>query len=406
MASTQPWLEKKAWKDNRIFSNAKVGMYVIWGFTLIWNLITLPIFLTNDDIYRKIESEPITALIFAFPAIGIMLIFMSIKSLNNWRRFGATPLQLSPFPGSLSGHVGGRIENRIPYNTELKYKVTLCCLRSYESGSGKDRKRSESVRWQTEGVCFSEPTMHGTKISFRFDVPGDLPESEPKNTSTYHLWRVLITCELPGTDYERQFEIPVYQGERHSDISKGTEDYHLTVNSAEDGLYQIAQIDPIPGGLEIYYPLLKRPSSGVVASIAGAVFASIGYFMWHLDDAPIIFPLTFTPIGLTILAFGIWSLGKSLRVIITRDQLNTRRFFLKYPITSRSVPTDDVIRLELKEGASSTTGNKTTVYYSLIAHTRNQEKIIIAERLSSKPEAKLISETLEGYFKNLDTSYQ
>lgn len=402
MNHEQPWLSRKEWKTNKIFSNAKLGMYILWGFTIVWNLISLPIFIDTEDLINKILREPETALVLLFPLVGIMLVFASINALKNWQKFGATPLVLDPFPGSISGHVGGFVQNRIPFDSNHQYKVSLTCFHSYMSGSGKNRSRKEKVIWQTEGVCFSEPVDQGTQISWRFSTPDELPESAPKKTSSYHVWRVAIHCELPGTDYDRQFEIPVYKGQRYSEtIKNGTEEYHRTVDSAQDGIYEIAQIKSIPGGLDIYYPLLKRPIGGIMATVFGLLFAGAGLFMSSADDVPLIFPLTFTPIGILILLIGVWELGKSLKVKLDRDNLHTRRFFWKYPITSRSTPTNQVTRIELKEGSTVSNGRKKTVYYSLIAHTSNKKRIVIAERLNSKPEAKLLRETLEGYFQNL-----
>ena len=396
-----PWLQRKAWRDNKISSNAKLGMYVIWGFTILWNAISLPIFFNDPNLINKIQDKPETALVFLFPAVGILLVIVSINAFQNWRKFGSTPLVLDPFPGSISEHVGGTIQTRISHDPKLNFMVSLSCLSSYMSGSGKDRSRREKVEWQTEGVCFTEPRLDGTKISFRFDTPSDLPESEPKNRSSYHLWRVTITCDLPGTDYERSFEIPVYKGSRTSSIKHGTEGYHKTLDDAQDGIYEIAQITTVLGGLEFYYPPFKRPSGGIMATVFGLIFTTIGVVMWSHTDAPIIFPIVFTPIGILIFLIGIWELGKSLRVSLNRDQIFSRRFFLKYPITSKSCSTQDVSQLEIKEGSSVSNGKKTTVFYSLIAHTCGSDKIVLAERLASKPEALLIKENFQQYLPSI-----
>ena len=393
----EPWLQRKEWRDNNISSNAKLGMYVIWGFTILWNAISLPIFFTDSDLLNNIQNKPETAFVFLFPAIGFILFFMSIKALKNWRKFGSTPLVLDPFPGSISGQTGGTILTRIHYDPSLNFIITLSCLSSYISGTGKDRSRREKVKWQSEGVCFTEPHFEGTSVSFRFDVPSGLPESEPKNNSSYHLWRVIITCQLPGTDYERSYEIPVYKGNRLSSIKHGTESYHKTLDQAHEGLYEITQITTVPGGLEFYYPAFKRPTGGIMATIFGLIFTTIGVVMSQYPDVPIIFPIAFTPIGLLIFSIGIWELGKSLQVGINRDQIFTRRFFLKYPVTSKHFSTQDISQLIIKEGATVSSGKKTTVYYSLVAHTLGSEKFVVAERLASKPEALLIKENLEQY---------
>lgn len=397
----RPWLENKDWKDNCIRSNAKFSMYFIFGFAVIWNLISLPIFLTND-IWGDVQNDPVKALVFLFPAVGIALIGVSIRAFVNWRKFGQTPLRLDPFPGSLGGHVGGTVINNIPFDRNHKYHVTLSCFHSYMSGSGKDRSRRESVHWQSEGICFSEPAASGTEVSFRFSVPADQPETDDKKTSSYYLWRVRISCELPGADFERIFEIPVFKGQRYSQhLHKATEDYHLTVDNAHNGLYEIASVTTFPGGLDIYFPALKRPKGGVMACIFGSIFATIGVFMWNAESCPIIFPLVFTPIGLLIMGVGIWDLSKSLRVRLDRNEIKTRRYFFGYPLSTNTVSNNSIFQIEIREGSKMTQGNQTTVFYKLIAHSNDGQKFTVAERLSSKPEAQLFKETIEQYCPNI-----
>lgn len=395
-----PWLENKDWKDNQIPSNAKFGMYFIWGFALIWNLISLPIFLTND-IWADEQNDPVKAVVYFFPVVGIVLIGVSIRAFVNWRKFGRTPLQLDPFPGSLGRHVGGKILNNIAYDGSKKYLVTLSCLHSYMSGSGKDRSRRESVHWQSEGTCFSEPAANGTEVSFRFSVPADLPQTDNKKASSYYLWRVRINCEFPGADFERIFEIPVFHGLRDSQyLHKSTEDYHLTVDDAQDGLYEIASLTTFPGGLDIFFPALIRPKSGVMACIFGAIFAAAGVFMWNAESCPIIFPLVFTPIGLLIMGVGIWDLSKSLRVRLDRNKIKTRRFLFGYPLSTNTLSNISICKIEIREGSKMTQGNKTTVFYKLLVHSNDGQKLTVAERLSSKPEVQLLKEMIEQYCPN------
>ena len=134
-----------------------------------------------------------------------------------------------------------------------------------------------------------------------------------------------------------------------------------------------------------------------MALIFGAIFISIGVIMLKFTDAPIIFPIVFMPIGLLIFSVGIWDLGKSLRVRVNQDQIFSRRFFLKYPVTSKTFPTNKINRLEIKVGSTISHGNKTTTIYSLIAHTNSAEKLVVAERLASKPEAEILKETIANY---------
>ena len=52
-AMNEPWLDNKAWRGNRISSGEKYGHWVIGGFALFWNLLTLPLYWQLDEIMAR-----------------------------------------------------------------------------------------------------------------------------------------------------------------------------------------------------------------------------------------------------------------------------------------------------------------------------------------------------------------
>lgn len=396
MNSNAPWLSKKEWANNQISSKSKLGLFILWGVALVWNLISLPILL-DDQFLRQIPHAPEKAIALLFPLVGFGLIAAGIHGILSWRKFSKTPLTLDPFPGSLGGHLGGCIDTNIPYEHAHDFKVSALCVKSYVSGSGKNRSRKEKVLWQTEGVAFTAPSSTGTALSFRFELPSHLPESDVHKGNTYYLWRVQVACELDGADFDRQFEVPVFKGMRTSEtIEHGTEDFHKTVDQAHESLNEITRFSQIPGGMEAYYPALTRPAGGIFALLFGSVFFGIGVFLTG-TDAALILPLSFTLIGAVIALFGLWDLGKSLRVTVTQSGIKSRRYFLGYPITTKHAARETLKSISIKEGASMNSGKKTTIYYSLVLQTQSGQKQIVAERLTSKPETQIMKETIETY---------
>lgn len=392
----EPWLANRKWSASGIRSGARYAHWVIAGFALVWNLITLPAFWQFDKILHQVEREPASLFVFMFPVIGIGLLLMTGRAFLQWRRFGPTPLLLDPFPGALAGHVGGRLETRIPWQAGQRFDVTLACIRSRISGSGKNRSRSESVQWQSDGVCHSERSGRGTGLSFRFDVPGDLPASDYPRARDYNLWRVTVSCELDGPDFNRSYEIPVFDTGAASSIADGTESHAATVDHATDGVESIAQIQPVAGGIEAYFPAFRRPAQGFITILFGLAFALAGYFA-GTRGAPLIFPLLFMPIGSLIACWGLFYLGKSLRVSVTRDGVRTRRFLFSYPLSSKRMAREQLSGFEIDQGATMQTGNKTTVYYRVYAKGSDGKRFPVAERLSSRAEAELLKETFETY---------
>jgi hypothetical protein len=396
MSAEQPWLKKKNWADNAIPSDARHGHWVVWGFALFWNLVTLPLFLQFEEIWEKTQREPITALAFLFPLVGLALIGIAIRATRQKQRFGLTPLEMDPFPGSLGGQVGGRIDTAIPYVWQQPVSVSLSCIHSRVSGSGKNRSRSESVKWHSEGVCHTQRTGKGTLLRFRFDVPAGLPASEPHSRS-YHLWRLRVHAELPGTDFDRKWELPVFDtGGATSGIEEGTESHPATMDAAMAGVESVADITPVADGIQARFPAMQRPGQGIFMLVFGLLFAGVGVFVGVKGES-LFLAATFTVLGTLFAAGGVFYLGKSLLVAVTREGLRARRFLFGYPLSTRQLAVADLKKLKIKQSATMQSGNKTTVYYQLVAKGREGKSFPVAERLTSRPEAELLRDTYLTY---------
>ncbi len=393
----EPWLQKKSWRDNRISSAARYSHWALLAFALVWNGITLPLFLNADEFWGRVGEEPMILLALLFPLVGVGLMAAAVWAFMAWRKFGPTPLVLDPFPGSIGGHVGGWVDTRIPFAARQRFDVKLACMRSSVSGSGKNRKRSESVRWQTDGVCHSERSGTGTQLFFRFDVPAGLPAADVARTGTYHLWRLSIACDMDGPDFSRSYDIPVFATGQQSSLRQGTESHAATQDLAMEGLESIAEFRTVPGGIEAFFPALQRPGQGIAAILFGGLFAGIGVGVGLAGDGGIVIPVVFSSVGTLILGYGIWYLAKSLLVGVTAAGLRCRRFLFGYPMTTRQMTRADFSHFEIDRTSSSSSGNKTTVYYQLRAHGHGDDSLPAGERLTSRAEAELLKETFESY---------
>ena len=100
--------------------------------------------------------------------------------------------------------------------------------------------------------------------------------------------------------------------------------------------------------------------------------------------------------GLT-LSYGIWYLGKALMVGVTGELVRCRRLLFGYPLKTRQLRHQEFVRFEVNDGATMSVGNKTTVYYQLLAVGKDGQKLRVAERLTSRAEVELLKETYESY---------
>lgn len=391
-ANTKPWLAKPAWTSNKIYSNQKVSLWVGWIFAGIFNVISLPlaIILVPQEL-AKGNNMILIALI--FPMASLWLLYWAIGITRDWRRFGNVYVVLDPFPGAIGGHVGASMELPVIVNVEQHFNVVLNCIYQYQSGSGKNRETNEDLIWQAEGLAQINPLAAGTKISFRFDIPPGLPASEP-DSSEYHYWRLDIDNSVLG--FSRNFEIPVYAtGEKSRHIAQDAEDHPRMQSIHEALIDEISDLEQIPGGVRLYFPMMRNPSTSLAFVVVGAAFASGGGFMASVGDAPLLFLIAFGGLGVLLFLSGLYRLLNSLKVELDREGLRAQRFWLGISLSSTQSSRADILHLIIKESYSSQSDNgKHQAVYCIKAVLRSGKQITVADSLRGRATAVRMLETL------------
>ncbi|MEW8506079.1 MAG: DUF3592 domain-containing protein [Candidatus Thiodiazotropha sp.] len=390
-AAEKPWLARPEWADNRILSGARIGMYLFWALTLFWNLLSIPAAIAVPSVWHK--EGALALLILLFPLVGIGLFYWTVKKTLEWRRFGYTPLTLDPFPGAIGGDVGGEIEAGISYAPGLVCEVTLSCIYSYVTGSGKNRSRSERVEWQDNGYAQVEPAGRGIGLGFRFSVPEGLNPSE-EETGNYYLWRLNIKIEQPGIDLDRTYTIPVYATAEKSRLQN--------LDSAKEmpqGKPALKAETLLPlrrnGTLhELHYPILRQPLASIVLLTVGVVFAIAGVVLWgkaQQEGATLYFMGgIFTLLGSMVALGGFYSAFNSLYIAWDGRQVVTIRRLLGFTIRWKNARYHELRDIELKKGATTQSGSRHKINYYVTAQTP-RGKMVLAENLDSHSKAKLVT---------------
>ncbi|MGQ9424733.1 DUF3592 domain-containing protein [Gilvimarinus sp. F26214L] len=392
MAAEKPWLTRKEWASPVIISNAKAGLWMTCIFAAFWNLIAFPLgFLAFGDLLEGNRNAIIALL---FPAIGIGLLAWAVKTVRAYRRFGRTPLAMDPYPGSIGGQVGGTIDVGLSHDPSLRFRTTLSCLYSYMSGSGKNRRRSERVVWQSEGYAHTRSYGGKTRLEILFDVEDGLPPSDPKDSSSYHLWRLDVHASLARPDFSRSYEIPVFPGEANAQNVQALSTEHAS--AAEERIQSIEEVldlKQIPGGVEILYPAFRHPGPKLMGIIFGLVFLGVGLAA-GLNGAPIIFPILFPLIGGLVAISSLYSLLVSLRVRLDTGSLTTEKNLLGMRVGGKQIPRSNIRSLGIKRGGSASTGGKHTVYFTLQAHTRSGKSVNVGMNLAGRDAAMQAAESI------------
>lgn len=384
-----PWLANDSWQTATLRSSSKASMYAAWGFAAFWNLISIPLpFLMFRELTEKQNYAALLALL--FPAVGIGLLVWALRRSREWYRFGATPLTLDPFPGSIGGHVGGTMELSMPYDPLLEINVSLTSLQSYVSGSGKNRSRREKALWQDSQLAKLSSAQNGTRLTCRFNVPESLRESDAvRGGGTYHLWRLNVSSQLAGADLNRDFDIPVYATaalsaqitDRQFDAAARQNDV-LAEQSARDKIkFSYAGM-----GKSIVYSAGRHLGGSIGASLVGAIFAGVGWFLLTAESERFIGSV-FLFLGSLVGLGGLYMGLNSLQVSSSAGRLHTVRRILGIPVSRRSMRLDQIARVYKDSGMQTQSGGKHVMYYSVYAKDIGGKKLCLGEGFTGDSEA-------------------
>ena len=384
-----PWLLNDSWQTPVVRSSSKNAMWLAWGFAAFWNLISAPLpFVLYEEVTRKENYLALIGLL--FPLVGIGLLVWAIRRTLEWRRFGPAPVTLDPFPGSIGGHVGGTIDLNMPFDPNARFELTLNNLHSYMSGSGSDRSRREEAEWQDTIAAYAEPGTNGTRLIFRFDVPEGLNPSDAEQDDSYYIWRLNLRAELPGTDIDRSYDIPVYataaQSQHLSD--RAAQQARTAQNAIDDeSVGEIIRIRNGISGKQLFYPMGRHVGPAIGGVLVGVIFAGAGWWLL-VEEGQTIFGGVFASVGSLIGIFCLYLMLNSFEVTQQAGEIRTVRRLLGIPISRQQMHQNSFVSFEKKSTMKSQSGGKHIIYYSIYAVDRQGEKMLLGEGFKGDSEAR------------------
>ena len=384
-------LNNPKWQTNSILSNAGSQYKFLWLFAIFWNAITwTAIILGGENILKAFEENPVFYFFVLFPFIGLFMIHQAIKETLAWKRFGKTPLTMTPFPGQLGGVVGGYVDVPVPYDAAHEIKISLSCMHYYwEKRGGESESVSEAI-WQDDISARSKPSALGSRLHFEFRPPADLPETEP-DSKDHHGWDVQISLPLEGSDFERKFTIPVIRASDQAIASSARyarpsiDQISQNTTSSDTA---IPQIRAIPGGTRFHYPQFRNKGMGIGLIVAGMLISVFLLFMRQgfehfLPVTSLIFFGLAELIVLAMMIGGLYLISNTLTVDVSPSGVN-----VKHKVTSFNfggeIERSTIADIVAEKSGSSSDGNSSRVWYSL--------KLIQKDGKDST-----VGDTLEGY---------
>lgn len=205
-----PWLWQHEWRGPRIACEASKGAGTLWFFAIFWNALSLPglIHIVSDH-----DREPAALLILLFPVVGIGLLASAAYQTLRRHKYGRVRFTAVSLPGLVGGHLGGVVEIPARVVPLGDLRLSLRCIRRTITGSGKNRRVSESTLWESEQRIPPEKlaaTINLTTVPVLFEIPAGQPATDLDVSSNQILWRLSAEAETPGVDFLARFHVPVF----------------------------------------------------------------------------------------------------------------------------------------------------------------------------------------------------
>jgi hypothetical protein len=358
--------------STQISSNEKSGHWILVIMGILFCLISTPVLFAIPEEVRLGNYGIFIALI--FPLAGLGMLFGGWKMRQNFLFFGPTPLTPSPAIGQVGGHVGGRIDLAQPWE-KRNLNITLSCINTYTSGSGKNSTTHRNILWQEHDKPLDSPNGAGSKLEFCFDVPaGERTANTHDGRGRVH-WEVSIEGLVNAMEFKRSWKLPVEVGTQTSAIiipnAHKEASYIAKRKQAEVSIEQQIKTERTATGLDLTSEQGRNKSMSGFMVLFGAIFTAVGCFLFYqaLQGEAILWMMApiFFSIGAGILGFGIFLVGRKLECKIIGDTVYTRRSVFGRILYTCEGKLTSPSQLTLKSTMSSTSNGKQTEYMAIFA---------------------------------------
>ena len=340
-------------------------------------------------------------LVLVFPLLGLLLLWQGRSKLRQWQRIGATPFFPDPFPGCAGGQIGGYFTLQRGRFTQLPL-VELSCLHIYQTGSGKNRTTHRQPLW-TEHCIVSR----GADDQYWLvqDVPARLPATgeDPRYDGRIE-WQLSCKGELQQgaerLEFNRQWTLPVIAGSANSSWQPSESEVVLQQQHRNAAAVTNAakQIQQQRHGDTLYLTSRAGRHTGAATTliICGIIFTAAGVFLGFeaLENTAMLWlmALIFIPIGLLILLYGLFWLGRSLQASIAPGEVRMLRAMFGIRLYQRKAVLLDPQQLQIKQTMASTSGEgERTEYYRLQADT-DGKTLVLAEGIIGRDAAEALKQ--------------
>jgi hypothetical protein len=138
---------------------------------------------------------------------GVVALYLAVKRTRSARRFGEVWLALEENPSILGGKMCAAVHAANGFPEDARASLYLVC--SLRSGTKAFVSGYSMNLWQES----RESSAAEGAIPVEFDLPEDLPESDPDIASRakWCTWDLVVTVASTSATYHGQFAVPVFK---------------------------------------------------------------------------------------------------------------------------------------------------------------------------------------------------
>jgi hypothetical protein len=397
---------RKDWVRQRIRCHSGPTTAAAWIMALLWNGFVWPVLLILwGDPDKRIMVKVLTL----FCLAGLGLLVWAVRSTLVWFRFGTSVFELASNPGVIGGTIEGVIQTRLRARPKGTIQVRLSCVRrrkTTSSGSGGGTSITTEPVWQggrrvPPGQLAQGP--RGLSIPVRIQIPFDLPSSDTSDPSEQIIWKLGVSGDLRGVDFDAEFHVPVFVTEdsrpelTEETVDETAEEQGLLIQPLERDPSWVPPVVVRPGGdggVEyVFRPAVPLKVAVGVSLLTVAVCAGSAWLWVWLEEAG---PFALLPAVLGVLLIlataVVWTFES--RVLIERGRVKVRKSVLWIPRT-RSIPFSDIksviVRREVVEGLKEKDRD-----WELVIDRYTGEQVDLGASIASRADAVRIADEMES----------
>ncbi|HEX6805972.1 MAG TPA: hypothetical protein VF133_20020 [Terriglobales bacterium] len=404
-----PWLWRKDWAESRAVSKSRNTVYGWWIGTVLLSMLFVPMAAINvPSLWRR--SDPALFLLLGLCLLPALLLIGALRASIRRERYGKTYFEFASLPFSPGKKLRGQIHLRLDTAAEHGIDLRLSCIRRIVTGSGKERSTSEVPLWQQEKNV-PQPSLVidplGTSIPVEFEIPEDAYETNHDVPSDQVLWMLHAQADVPGVDYNDDFEIPVFRSSAkaagasaagESDWAGRFQPVFSSSAPAPESLDVLAPARPkvrvsptAEGATEFYFPAFRNRGRTLILLLVTAGWTALVYVLSH-SKAPWFFPVAFGFFDLLLLYGSLQGLFGTARILVGGGKLVCQRGTLTRG-TARDIPFSDIQSVQAAAGVQQSSGANAS--YMIRVKTKSGSTVTLADSIADREEARWIVAQIE-----------